>query len=154
MAKADLMPRVWIDDRERLPWEFPECETVRARLFAGDYSCEGLTDCVAIERKSLTDFTQSLTYGRERFEDEMQRLSTYRRALVVVEAHLDDVIAGVYRGRTKPRSLVGSVASIHARWSVPTVFLGSRQAAQFFARIWLQKTWKHCRNVDPEESLS
>jgi ERCC4-type nuclease len=151
MAKAEPQPRIWIDDRERLPWEFPERETVRARLWAGDYSVEELTDCVAIERKSLADFCNSLTWGRERFIAEMQRLSTYRRALIVVEGHLDDVIHGIYRGRIRPRSLVGSVASIHARWSVPTVFLGSREAAQFFARIWLQKVSEHCGGGDAAE---
>lgn len=157
-------PRPWVcvqDSREQLPWQFDGIPTVVRKLDAGDYSVEGLENVIAIERKSLSDFLGSITFGRARFEAEMDRLASYERALIVVEAHLDTILRGAYRSSVTPQAIVGSVASIHSRWGVATVFIGGlknehpvyaendgddfaadRRAAQLFARIWLTKSAK------------
>ncbi|WP_241160230.1 hypothetical protein [Desulfovibrio sp. ZJ369] len=46
---------------------------VAGSLTVGDYSLEGLTDKVAVERKELPDLVQCLGRERERFERELQR---------------------------------------------------------------------------------
>lgn len=142
--------RIWIDDREKLPWSFPGHEVVSTRLFAGDYSIDGLTDKVAIERKSRDDFLQTITWGRERFEAEMERLATYARALIIVECHQDDLLDGAYRPDVKPAAIVGSISSIHARWGISTMFFGSRTNAQWQARVWLSKCAKHLAHLKTE----
>lgn len=133
--------RIIIDTREppHCAWDFPDLEVERSKLDQGDYSVSGMEHRIAIERKTMDDFISSLTRERDRFTRELDRLKGYERALIVVEAHFDDVCAGAYRSMMRPASIVGSVASIHARFGVPTVFAGDRQNAQFLARVWLLK---------------
>jgi hypothetical protein len=103
---------VVIDTRAQTPFAFEglRCDaadgggpltvpTVRGTLKSGDYSLKGHETRVAVERKSLADLFGTLGKGRERFERELARLSTYRFAAVVVEgdwrAILDAYPAGL-----------------------------------------------------------
>ena len=129
--------------------EPPDCAwrlgipTVRAKLTSGDYSFQGAEGSIAIERKTLSDWIGSLTHERKRFEREMDRLASFARAVIVVEANLEDVLAGDYRSAVTPKALRGSIASIQARWGVSTQFIGNREQAEEFATTWLVKCWKH-----------
>lgn len=69
--------------------------TVRGTLKSGDYSLKGYETRVACERKSIEDLYGTLGKGRERFERELVRLSTYSFAAVVVEADWRAVL-GIY----------------------------------------------------------
>jgi ERCC4-type nuclease len=150
--KAPL-PTLIIDSREppSTAWDLG-LPSVRAKLEQGDYAPQGLEHVAAIERKTLADFLSTLSWGRERFEAEMERLKTYARAVIVVEAHADDVIDGAYRQGVHPNAAVGSIAAIHARWGVPTVFVGSRANAQKFARAWIIKVSKHLAHLRKESA--
>jgi ERCC4-type nuclease len=64
----------------------------RATLPTGDYSLEGFTDQVAVERKSLNDLYHTLSQGRDRFERELARLNGMRTARVVVEAEWSTIV--------------------------------------------------------------
>jgi ERCC4-type nuclease len=135
---------VVIDTRERSPWAFPDREVVRATLAAGDYAPSlELADRCVIERKSIDDFCSTLTHGRERFEDELRILSSFERALIIVEATHEEIRLGAYRSKATPKALLASVASFHARYGVPTIFCRGRLAAQEFATLWLEKCAKH-----------
>jgi ERCC4-type nuclease len=144
--------RIWVDSREQLPWSFPGHEVVRAALHAGDYSVEGLTDKVAIERKSLADFLSSITWGRERFEREMERAAGYARFCIFVEAHRDDLYDGAYQARVNPKAVIGSINSIHARWNIATFCHGSRANAEADALTWLTKCSKHLAHLRKESA--
>ena len=142
--------RYVIDTREQRPWDFEGVEVVHKAMPAGDYSIETYETTFAIERKSIEDLVGSLI-GKERrprFEREMETLSKYARALVVVEGHLDDVLGGFYRSGVKPQSVIASLASIHARWNVATVYLGNPGSAARFARQWLSKCLTHCKRAE------
>ena len=70
--------RLIVDSREQSPFSFkgPRYEDVTVEvgtLTVGDYSLAGLTDKVAVERKSLPDLVACLGRERERFERELQR---------------------------------------------------------------------------------
>lgn len=54
-------------------------------LKTGDYAIDGWEDRVTVERKSLEDLYQTLSWGRERFHREMQRMRAMDIAWVVVE---------------------------------------------------------------------
>jgi hypothetical protein len=72
-----------VDSREQLPYEFTGMvgqgseslvvPTVVQGLASGDYSIAGMEDQVAVERKSLDDLYGSVTWGRDRFEREIER---------------------------------------------------------------------------------
>jgi ERCC4-type nuclease len=108
------------DTREQRPPPFPEGVVLeRCTLGEADYTgvrCQGVG---VIERKSASDFVSSLSHGRERFDDEIRRLQPYRWKLVVVEADLSQI----YRvSAMHPHSILGSIASLTARWDTPVLF--------------------------------
>ena len=69
--------KILIDTREQAPFAFTHERyagtTIEAgTLDTGDYSLAGLTDLVAVERKSLPDLVACLGRERERFERELR----------------------------------------------------------------------------------
>jgi len=139
-----MTPTIIIDSREQMPWQFSGAVGMeRATLDAGDYSVRGLTASVAIERKSIDDLVGSITAGRERFMACCDRLSRYDFSAIVVEAALEDVLAGVYRSRTRPQSVVGTMLAIHADHGIPTIWAGSRSNAANVAERLLTRLWRN-----------
>ena len=90
---------VVVDSREQEPYSFdPEKITaVRKALPAGEIGMAGLEDRVAVERKSLADFVTTVIRGRKRFHRELQKLSAFEAACVVVECNFRDLVDGFYR---------------------------------------------------------
>lgn len=126
--------KIIIDRRERLPYAFdsyPGTETEPGALQSGDYSLAGLTDNVAVERKSLDDLVGCLAGGRERFEKELQRARGMDAFCVVVEAPWEDLAKGRFKSRMKPHAVCQSVLAFQVRYHIPFVFAGSRQAAEY-----------------------
>lgn len=127
------------DTREREVYSFDplRIDVMRRALAAGDYSVAGLEDRVAVERKSLADFVQTVTRGRSRFRRELKRLQTYDAACVVVEADLTDVLAGRYRSGADPASVFGAIVSIVVDYGIPVFFCSDRQIACRFTQDYL-----------------
>ncbi|MEW6197994.1 MAG: ERCC4 domain-containing protein [Planctomycetota bacterium] len=132
--------RIVIDTREQEPWSFT-CATLRRALPAGDYSVDGLEHAVAVERKSLADFTRTVLHEFPRFAAELDQLAQLSHACIVVEADLDHVLRGraadALRGAS-PESLLGAAVHIQARFHVPVLWCGSRQAARAFTDAYLR----------------
>jgi ERCC4-type nuclease len=132
---------VVVDTREQEPYSFdPErIEVVRHALPAGDYSLQGMEHLVAVERKSLDDFVQTVIRSRERFKKELLALQTCASACVVVEASFQDVISGRYSSGAHPNSVIGSALSIIVDYNIPVFFCSNRQAARLFVEEYLVK---------------
>ncbi len=131
----DEMIDVVVDTREQTPWAFSErARQFKAALPAGDYSVIGFETVIAIERKSLADFCQSLTHARDRFFREIKLLAGYPHAAVIVEADLAAILRGeIGMSKATPQSILGSAACIHADYKVPVIFAGNRPAAAWYA---------------------
>ena len=114
---------VLADTREQAIPPFPAGVVVeRATLAEADYTTPTLIEVARIERKSVADFASTLSRGRERFDREIQRLQPYRWKCIVVEGDLSHV----YRASAiHPHSVIGSIASLFARWEVPTLFIAN-----------------------------
>ena len=129
-----------VDSREQQPYAF-SCETVNKALVAGDYSVVGFEDRIAVERKSLHDYVNTVIHEYGRFSRELLLLSTYAKACVAVEADLDAVLRGMrqddLRG-AKPESVLGATLHIMLEFGVPVVWCGSRQAARAFTEMYLR----------------
>ena len=139
---------VVVDSREQEPYSFSErVVTVRRALPAGDYSLAGMEQSVAIERKSAEDFMHTLIRERERFRRELLKLATYDRACIVVEAGMDDILAGVYRSGCHPSSVFGAALSIIVDYGVPIYFCSNRQCARRFVEEYLLRLYR--RSQDP-----
>jgi DNA excision repair protein ERCC-4 len=132
-AKKGVQMVIVIDTREQTPFVFPEgVQTVGGTLQSGDYSLQGFTDLVTIERKSLPDMVGCIGQGRERFERELIRLRGYRYKAVVIEANLKQCEAGGWykpvttNGKPKkgitPAQLLGSIASWRVKYGVEFIY--------------------------------
>jgi ERCC4-type nuclease len=133
---------VIVDSRERAPFKFSDrCSVTVAGLKSGDYSIQNLENRVAIERKSLPDLIGSLTTSRARFTRELERLSSYEFAAVVIEASYDDVVEGRYEySRAHPNAIMGSVIACCYRY-VPFFFAGDREMAGRLTEALLRRAW-------------
>ena len=129
---------ILVDTREQLPWHFGPSVTVeRCKLDAGDYSLKGFTGRVAIERKSLDDLAQTISWGRERFEAELQLLRQYEFRAIVVEASMEDARLGRYESRTHPSAVIGSTIAFWHDCGCPTIWAGNpAHAADVVERLF------------------
>lgn len=128
------------DTREQAPYTFP-CAVLRKKLDAGDYSVLGHEHAVAVERKSLGDFARTVIHDQARFEVELEKLSRFKSACIVVEADLDALLrkqhAEEVRGAA-PTALLGAALHMALRYHVPVMWCGSRQAACCFTEQYLR----------------
>jgi len=133
-----------VDTREQAPLVFADHVTVvRDGLATGDYTTPELASTHAVERKSLADLVGSLTAGRERFMRVVARLEALERAAIVVESTVLDLMAGMYRSRTLPWSVLASTLAIADR-GVPVIWAGNREHAARCVE-WLLRRWSERR---------
>jgi len=126
------------DTREQTPWRFSnDCNVQIVTLTEGDYSMQGFSARVRVERKSLADLVGSITTGRERFLDECRRLTAFEFRLLVVESSVEAVLAHAYRSQTNPQSVLGSVIALHVDYGLPCIWAGdARNAANIVERLF------------------
>jgi len=128
--------KILMDTREQTPFTFQHPKYAGTvvevgTLDTGDYSLPGLTDKVAVERKSLPDLVACLSHERERFTKELQRAAALDAFCVVVEASWADLASGQYRSQLNAHSACQSVLAFEARYRIPFHFAGSRAAAEY-----------------------
>ena len=134
--------RVLIDSREQRPYTFftwPEVSVEVVALPVGDYSLAGLSDRVALERKSLDDLAQTLTAGRERFAAECQRGRGLDLFGLVIEGTVDDVLRGRYQSRANPKSIAQTLIAWSIRFDFTVWFAGNRQNGELMVYSILSK---------------
>jgi len=123
--------KIVVDDREKMPYEFPAMETEPARLDVGDYSVEGFEDVFAVERKSLDDLARSVGTDRGRFEAEIERAQTLDNFAVVIEADVEDAYKGRYYSKIHPNAVVGTVKKWPWKWgTLDFEWCGDRDGAK------------------------
>jgi len=115
--------QIVIDTREQLPYKFqainPPPDTIRKTLASGDYSIEGFENRIAIERKTKSDAFSSFGKGRARFERELERLSTFEFAAVVIESDWLELVRNPpARSRLNPKTIFVSVIAWSQRFGV------------------------------------
>lgn len=143
--------KIIIDSREQRPYIFPAplyggVTTETGTLPLGDYSLAGLTDRVAIERKSLPDLVMCLGRERERFERELMRAAALDAFAVVCECTWAEITGGQYRSNLNPHAASQSLLAFMARYGHPFIFAGDRNGAEYachgFLKHYLQAASK------------
>lgn len=135
------------DTREQAPYSFnciiPPPAVEVATLVSGDYSVKGLTDRVAVERKSLIDCFGTFGQGRERFERELERLAQMRFAAVVIEAPWSTIILQPpRRSKLNPKTIHASIVAWQIRyqtihfWTCPNRDFAERTTYRLLKRFW------------------
>ena len=129
-------PAIIIDTREQQPYAFAGFNTIVRGLKTGDYSLDGHTDRVAVERKSTEDAYGVIGAGRERFEREVQRLSVFVAPAIVIEGDLADFADPPQYTRITAAQAVGSFISWGTHYRIPVWFChGRREAERVTVRI-------------------
>lgn len=136
--------RIVVDTREQAPWTFEGqgSAIVRKKLDAGDYSIEGLEHRVAIERKSLDDWTGTVLRDRARFYRELELMRALEFRCVIIEAGVREILTGAYKSRVNPQAVLGFIAEVAVVQSVPVYLAGTRAEAQVLAGTFLRMAGK------------
>lgn len=117
-----------IDSSEKARWSFP-CKSIVASLDTGDYSIQGYTSLITIERKSLNDLVNTVIHDWLRFSKQLRRMASFDYAAIVVEAPVTALMEGKYESKTLPQSVRGKLNAIFLDFGVPTIFLDNREIA-------------------------
>jgi hypothetical protein len=120
----------------------------------GDYSIEGLTERVAVERKSKTD-CQGTILGfndqhRDRFEKELENFAKLDSAMVVVEATFWDVVTtapewGKKTAKQNGKIIYRSVLAFMQDYKIPWLFCDSRRLAELSTFRFLDRFYRRYR---------
>lgn len=136
---------VLVDTREQRPYRFDGLrsdkkagggalvvEVKQATLPTGDYSLDGYTDRVAVERKSLNDLFHTLSQERDRFERELVRLQAMEFAAVMVEAEWTQILDDPPKfSHLLPKTVFRSVLAWQQRYPrVHWLFVPGREFAE------------------------
>lgn len=119
-------------------------KVMQATLPTGDYSLDGLTSRIAIERKSLADLFGTLGQGRDRFIRELERLNEMECAAVVVEADWPTIM-GTPPPHSKllPKTVYRSVLAWENRYrNVHWWMCGTRTFAERTVFRKLERFWR------------
>lgn len=143
MSPQDKL-EILIDTREKTPWGFAETHfvTTRKGLPAGDYSLPGLESRVALERKNLGDFVNTVIRDWLRFRKELVRLSGFDVAAIVVEANLSQIVEHQYESEAEPASVLGRMDAIFLEHGIPVFLWGDRVLAGQNAGQFLRLAWR------------
>lgn len=139
-----------VDTREQRPYDFAD-PSVKKGLPAGDYSIEELETRIAVERKSLNDFVNTVIHNKDRFFRELEKLQTYDFACIVVEASLKQILAGKFTSNASPLSVIGLMISCMTRFKVPVILCDSRQHAKIFVERFLYYAFSHLQEHGKKE---
>lgn len=156
-----------IDTREQFPFDFTTLransdrsyrpfiiDTHRCTLRQGDYSIVGHELQIALERKSKIDLFGTLSAGRERFENELERLSQdVSWSAVIVEAEWSDIMESPPEfSQLNPKSVEGAVVAFMVRYpKVHWMFMPGRRAAEERCFKMLERYWKELEKREEGE---
>ena len=135
------------DTREQSPYSFsrilPRPEVVVGTLKTGDYSLQGHEDQITIERKSLADAYGTFGKGRARFERELERMSEFQFAVVMIEADWLAILRNPpSRSRLKSKTIYRSVIAWEQRYGVHFWACTNRAFAEKTTYVMLERFWR------------
>ncbi len=118
-----------VDTREQQPLMFEKM--VYKVLPAGDYTAGypvggrllSFEKIIAIERKRVPELFIICGRERERFEDELKKLSLLQYKYIVIEGNLGDIANSQYSCVT-PKVVLSSLCSWTIKYNVPFIFAG------------------------------
>lgn len=97
---------------------------------------------IAIERKRAGELYGNAGKGRERFERELERLSSYDYKAIVIEGSLTAVLTPPRQSQMSHRVVINSLVSWSIRYGVHVWFCCTREQAQALTFRILEKFHK------------
>lgn len=121
------------DTREKKPYGFGDynVSTTDEPLKTGDYTVEGFEGAFVVERKTKSDFLQSITHERDRFEAEFERASELDHPMtVMVESPRIHFERGYYYPDVSSSSVIGTIDAWSDRYNAEFVFAADRKEGE------------------------
>ena len=146
MFRTSFDYTILIDSREKEgAYSFPGIKTKIQKLEYGDYSLEGCEREIVIERKSFTDFWNSLTKRQHQFFDELTVMHNFRYPFLFLDCELREYKdSGI--SQSSYNSLVGFIHKIFLDLRIPCYFVGNNGAFvafRLFDQFW--RKWKYLK---------
>lgn len=136
--------RVVIDTREQTPLPL-QCQHRTDTLRTGDYSLDGATESIAIERKSIADLVGCcIGDNRERFSRELHRLRGYQFRRLLIIGERDAIERHEYRSQIEPSAVLNTLWAFEVRYDVPVVFVRNGVGGAELVERWC---WYYAREV-------
>ena len=134
MTKLDIL----VDTREQKPYGFNRYDvtTHDQKLLTGDYALKGdgefnsetFEPAFAVERKNPDDFLNSITWERDRFEDELRRADSFdSRMPVIIEAPWEYFMQDRHFRDVHPNSIKGTVQKHPNQYNAEYFFTRDRR---------------------------
>lgn len=127
---------ILVDTREQMPWLFVHCPDVvviRDNLDVGDYMLFNKEKkdlySIVIEKKYLSDFISCCGIERERFENELKRMSQEKRYLII-NGSLDDIYLGNFRSKINLLSVRRTLWDWTIEYNLIPIFVSSEAQGQ------------------------
>lgn len=150
MSETKSTLQIVRDTREKdgCGWKFrasPNCAgMVIEKLDTGDYSVKGFEHLIMVERKSIADLWGTLTVGKERFMNEMERARVIPARYLIIEGTVADIDKGFRYSKVSPEYIHGYLISLQVKYGIHVIFAGRQDVAQAFARRLLIKLARYC----------
>jgi len=140
-----------IDTREQQAWEFPRHSTANKKLDTGDYSLAGMEEVLCIERKkSVSEIASNIT--EKRFEDVLERMTTYKYSYMIFEFSLTDVLmypqgSEIPRHKWKyirisPNFILKKLSEYMINYNIKIIFGDSPKNAQKIAMALMRRVYE------------
>lgn len=150
-VNVPLVPII-IDTRERQPWAFTveidNAIATRGTLATGDYSVKGYESKICVERKSLTDWVNTIVNDYDRFRKELKRMESYDRSYIIIECTINDIcerkyeVGGVVR-KIDPTAIMHMTLGIMDAYPMTQIiFADDRYNGRCICRDILRQFWK------------
>jgi len=145
---------VIIDTRERNPLPFPDgVQTRRDTLYPGDYSADGLTNIIRIEKKDCADLIGTLfghsekaEGGRmprlQKFVEELTAMRSIQFKSVVVTEPLRKIEQHLYQSSVPPQNVIRLIHDIEAQTGVPFKFFDNAGQAAYWVASEMFQAWE------------
>jgi len=146
--------KIYVDSREKKGYSFRNfpVSTEEKRLKTGDYCISTDGDSMgensfdphyAVERKNPSDFLKSITWERDRYEEELARADTFAaRMPVVIERGLDWFEEEEYFQDVSLESLMATINTHPSAYNVDYHFKSGRAKAEHLTYEFLNWRYK------------
>ena len=150
------------DTREKQGWTFPVDDVSCAgmdivSLKTGDYTIKEYENIVCVERKKeVAEIATNFGKQKKRFEDEFDRMRSFRFSYIVCEFSLQDVIdypngSRIPKGRIDNIHITGkfvlkNMIEFQLKYGVQVVFCDNPANAEFFTRSLFKRVHELIQN--------
>ena len=146
--KNDILPMILVDSREKNGFKFnksKKCLGSRVEcLSTGDYSLEGLTDYVTVERKaSINELVACLGVQRKRFMAEIERMKDIKYKFLVVEGYWSSALKPTKYSKLSVNYVMACLFSIMLKHGVHVIFAGTHENARKLTKWALSRAYHY-----------